>query len=346
MDKKILVTGGCGYIGSHTLISLSMAGYIPIVLDNLSNSSLEALKQVENILGERIKFYNVDILDKLSLKKIFSENDFEAVVHFAGLKSVSDSFKRPISYYKNNVSGTIALLEIMEKSNIKNLVFSSSATVYCKSVNSPIKENSRLCPTNPYGNTKLTIEKICRDLTNSSSEKPWNIFSLRYFNPVGSHESGLIGEDPSGIPNNLMPYISQVAVGELDILSIFGNDYPTSDGTGVRDFIHVTDLAEGHVSALNWIMKEEKSKSICREINLGTGRGTSVLELVNLFEKETGIKIPYKFAPRRNGDNASSYADPSLAKSLLNWEAKKSIENMIEDTWRWQSKNPKGYKKS
>ena len=292
MDKKILVTGGCGYIGSHTLISLSMAGYIPVVLDNLSNSSLEALKQVEKILGERIKFYNVDILDKLSLKKIFTENDFEAVIHFAGLKSVSDSFKSPISYYRNNVSGTINLLEIMEKSNIKNLVFSSSATVYCKSVNSPIKENSRLFPSNPYGNTKLTIEKICRDLTNSFSEKPWNIFSLRYFNPVGSHESGLIGEDPSGTPNNLMPYISQVAVGELDVLSIFGNDYPTIDGTGVRDFIHVTDLAEGHVSALKRMIEDEKSKSICREINLGTGNGTSVLELVNLFEKETGIKIP------------------------------------------------------
>ena len=241
------------------------------------------------------------------------------------------------------------LLEIMNELNIKNFVFSSSATVYCSSVNSPIKENSILNPNNPYGNSKLMVEKICRDLADNSinsGETPWKISLLRYFNPIGSHESGLIGEDPLGKPNNLMPVISQVAVGKLDILSIYGNDYPTKDGTGIRDYIHVIDLAEGHVSALNWMLENKSTDSMCSEINLGTGLGTSVLELVNLFEKETGRKIPYIFAPRRLGDVASAFADPSLAKSLLNWEAKKSIENMITDTWNWQNKNPKGYRKS
>ena len=265
MSKQILVTGGCGYIGSHTLISLVKAGFTPVVLDNLSNSSPEALKQVEKILEKEISFYEGNILDKNFLKKIFYENNFEAVIHFAGLKSVSESCSNPLSYYKNNVYGAIVLLEIMNELDVKNFVFSSSATVYCSSVNSPIKEDSKLNPYNPYGNSKLMIEKICNDLSDNSLNSkgtPWKISLLRYFNPIGSHESGLIGEDPLGEPNNLMPYISQVAVGKLEKLSIFGSDYRTRDGTGVRDYIHVTDLAEGHVSALNWLLLDKSSQSV------------------------------------------------------------------------------------
>lgn len=343
---NILLTGGAGFIGVHTLISLIDNGFNPIVLDNLSNSTVSGIKRVEEIKSRSIKFYKGDIRDSSILKEIFSTNEIKGVIHFAGLKAVGESCEDPYLYYDNNVIGTLILIKEMENAGITNLVFSSSATVYGDPLTLPIKEDAQLFPSNPYGQTKLMVEKICFDISNrnyTQYEKKWSIALLRYFNPIGAHESGLIGEDPKDIPNNLMPYISQVASGKLKYLSIYGDDYKTRDGTGVRDYIHIMDLAEGHVAALNWIIRHKDNKPICKAINLGTGKGTSVLELVNLFEKETGISIDHKIKPRRSGDIAECYADPTLAKELLNWESKKTINDMVSDTWKWQRMNPNGY---
>lgn len=340
MKNKILVTGGAGYIGSHTCIALHQAGYDIVIYDNLSNSSREAVNRVSNIIGEPIEFVEGDIRDIESLRKVFAEHQFFGVIHFAGLKAVGESVAKPLMYYNNNVSGTITLLEVMAEYKVKNLVFSSSATVYGDPEILPIDESSKRSCTNPYGQSKLAVEYILEDL--AVSDNDWNLITLRYFNPVGAHPSGQIGEDPNDIPNNLMPYISQVAVGKLKELSIFGNDYPTVDGTGVRDFIHVTDLAAGHVDALNYLKNQSSSVGFV-PINLGTGKGSSVLELVNAFTKVSGQDIPYQFVDRRAGDIASCYASADKAQSLLGWQAKLSINEMCQDTWRWQSMNPNGY---
>ncbi|MCG3872409.1 UDP-glucose 4-epimerase GalE [Psychrobacter sp. Ps7] len=340
MKNKILVTGGAGYIGSHTCIALHEAGYEIVVYDNLSNSSREAINRVSILIGQPIEFIEGDIRDAESLKQVFSAHQFFGVIHFAGLKAVGESVAKPLMYYNNNVSGTITLLEIMAKFNVKSLVFSSSATVYGDPESLPIDENSPRSCTNPYGQSKLTVEHILEDL--AVSDDSWNLIPLRYFNPVGAHLSGQIGEDPNDIPNNLMPYISQVAVGKLEKLSIFGKDYPTLDGTGVRDFIHVTDLAQGHVAALNYLERQVAPVGFL-PINLGSGKGSSVLELVTAFENVTGQKIPYQFAERRAGDIASCYASADKAKNLLEWQAKLSITKMCQDSWRWQSMNPNGY---
>ena len=345
MKNKILVTGGAGYIGSHTCIALHQAGYDVVVYDNLSNSSIEAINRASKLAGQPIEFIEGDIRDAKLLKQVFAENDFFGVIHFAGLKAVGESVAKPLLYYNNNVSGTIILLEVMAEANVKNLVFSSSATVYGDPEVLPIDETSLRSCTNPYGQSKLTVEHILQDL--AATNDSWNLIPLRYFNPVGAHPSGQIGEDPNDIPNNLMPYISQVAVGKLEKLSIFGNDYPTVDGTGVRDFIHVTDLAQGHVAALNYLQQQvslsQTSSVGFLPINLGTGKGTSVLELVTAFSEVSGQDIPYQFAARRAGDIASCYASADKAKDLLGWEAKLSITEMCQDTWRWQSMNPDGY---
>lgn len=340
MGKKILVTGGVGYIGSHTCIELIEAGYEPIVYDNLCNSNIEALKRVEKIVGQPIELIVGDILDTAHLSDVFSKHDFYSVIHFAGLKAVGESVSQPLHYYKNNVVGTLNLLEVMSEFNVKNIVFSSSATVYGDPESLPLVETAKRSCTNPYGQSKLTIEYMLEDL--AVSDNNWKIISLRYFNPVGAHSSGLIGEDPNGIPNNLMPYISQVAVGKLSELQIFGNDYNTVDGTGVRDFIHVVDLAKGHVSALNYFNKHQGGFV---PINLGTGNGTSVLELVNAFIETSGKSVAYKFAPRRAGDIASCYASSEKANELLDWKANLTIDDMCHDTWHWQSGNPQGYNK-
>ena len=345
MKNKILVTGGAGYIGSHTCIALHQAGYDVVVYDNLSNSSIEAINRASKLAGQPIEFIEGDIRDAKLLKQVFAENDFFGVIHFAGLKAVGESVAKPLLYYNNNVSGTIILLEVMAEANVKNLVFSSSATVYGDPEVLPIDETSPRSCTNPYGQSKLTVEHILQDL--AATNDGWNLIPLRYFNPVGAHPSGQIGEDPNDIPNNLMPYISQVAVGKLEKLSIFGNDYPTVDGTGVRDFIHVTDLAQGHVAALNYLQQQvslsQTSSVGFLPINLGTGKGTSVLELVKAFSTVSGQDIPFQFAERRAGDIASCYASADKAKQLLGWEASLSITDMCQDTWRWQSMNPNGY---
>tara|TARA_R110002126_G_scaffold15769_1_gene64253 strand:+ start:156 stop:1187 length:1032 start_codon:yes stop_codon:yes gene_type:complete len=340
MKNKILVTGGAGYIGTHTCIALHQAGYDVVVYDNLSNSSREAVNRVSSLIGQPIEFIEGDIRDAESLKQVFSSHHFFGVIHFAGLKAVGESVAKPLMYYNNNVSGTITLLEVMAEYKVKNLVFSSSATVYGDPETLPIDESSKRSCTNPYGQSKLTVEHILEDLAVSNTS--WNLIPLRYFNPVGAHSSGQIGEDPNDIPNNLMPYISQVAVGKLAKLNIFGNDYPTVDGTGVRDFIHVTDLAQGHVAALNYL-KDQSSSVGFLPINLGTGKGTSVLELVAAFSKVSEQDIPYQFADRRAGDIASCYASADKAKDLLKWQAELSIAEMCQDTWRWQSMNPNGY---
>ena len=345
MKNKILVTGGAGYIGSHTCIALHQAGYDIVVYDNLSNSSREAINRVSTLIGQPIEFIEGDIRDTELLKQVFTEHQFFGVIHFAGLKAVGESVAKPLLYYNNNVSGTITLLEAMAEANVKNLVFSSSATVYGDPEVLPIDEKSPRSCTNPYGQSKLTVEHILEGL--AATNEGWNLIPLRYFNPVGAHPSGQIGEDPNDIPNNLMPYISQVAVGKLKKLSIFGNDYPTIDGTGVRDFIHVTDLAQGHAAALNYLQQQvslsQTSSVGFLPINLGTGKGTSVLELVTAFSKVSGQDIPYQFSARRAGDIASCYASADKAKDLLGWEAKLSITEMCQDTWRWQSMNPNGY---
>ncbi len=341
MKNKILVTGGAGYIGTHTCIALHQAGYDIVIYDNLSNSSRESVNRVSNIIDAPIDFIEGDIRDAKLLREVFEAHQFFGVIHFAGLKAVGESVAKPLVYYNNNVSGTINLLEVMAEYKVKNLVFSSSATVYGDPEVLPIDENSPRSCTNPYGQSKLTVEHILEDL--AVSDNDWNLITLRYFNPVGAHPSGQIGEDPNDIPNNLMPYVSQVAVGKLAKLNIFGNDYPTVDGTGVRDFIHVTDLAAGHVAALDYLQQQTSSIGFL-PINLGTGKGSSVLELVTAFTKVSGQDIPYQFAARRAGDIASCYASADKAQSLLGWQAKLSIADMCEDTWRWQSINPNGYK--
>jgi UDP-glucose 4-epimerase len=334
---KILVTGGAGYIGSHTCVELLQTGYEVIVVDNLTNSKEESLKRVQELAGKKLEFHKVDLLDKEALNAVFDKSSIDAVIHFAGLKAVGESVMIPLRYYHNNVTGTLILCEVMETHNVKNLVFSSSATVYGDPHTVPIKEDFPLSPTNPYGRAKLMIEEILRDL--HSADEAWNIALLRYFNPVGAHPSGRIGEDPHGIPNNLLPYIAQVAVGKLPELSVFGNDYPTHDGTGIRDYLHVVDLAIGHINAL---LKLVSNPGVAT-YNLGTGRGYSVLEMVSAFEKASGKKIPYKIVGRRLGDIASCYADPSEAKRELGWSARRGIDEMCADAWHWQSNNPHGY---
>ena len=335
---SILVTGGAGYIGSHTVVELVNAGFGVVVVDNLCNSSSESLKRVEEITGKSVTFYEADVNDRDALRKIFENEDIESCIHFAGLKAVGESVEKPWEYYNNNVSGTLVLLDVMMEFNVKNIVFSSSAAVYGTPAQIPITEN---CPkgeiTNPYGQTKSMVEQILTDIQKSDSE--WNVILLRYFNPIGAHKSGRIGENPNGIPNNLMPYITQVAVGRLEKLGVFGNDYPTHDGTGVRDYIHVVDLAEGHVKAIQKISENPGLKIY----NLGTGKGYSVLDLVKNFEKASGVQIPYEIKPRRAGDIAECYADPSKAAKELGWTAKNDILDMCEDSWRWQSNNPNGY---
>lgn len=338
-SKKILVTGGAGYIGSHTLIELIAAGFTPVVYDNLSNSSPASLARVQQIVGQSIEFIEGDILDTQLLAKTFAAHDFTAVIHFAGLKAVGESVAKPLWYYQNNVAGTLNLLDAMTNAQVKNLIFSSSATVYGDPEALPIVESSPRSATNPYGQSKLMIEHMLEDL--AKSDNHWQLISLRYFNPIGAHHTGTIGENPNGIPNNLMPYVSQVAVGKLPQLSVFGNDYDTVDGTGVRDYIHVVDLAKGHVAALQYL--EHQTQLGFEPINLGTGKGTSVLELVNAFIKTTGQPVPYSIAPRRPGDIASCYASSDKAKHLLGWQAEFDIERMCADTWRWQSQNPNGY---
>ena len=337
MTEKILVTGGAGYIGSHTTLLLLEAGYDVVVVDNLSNSSLESLRRVEKITGKSVVFHKVDIRDKSRLESLFAENEFQGVIHFAGLKAVGESTQIPLDYYEQNVFGSINLLQVMRKYHCYNIVFSSSATVYGDPASVPITEDFPTSTTNPYGSSKLFIEEILRDL--SRSDEQWHIVLLRYFNPVGAHKSGLIGEDPAGIPNNLMPYITQVAVGKREKLSVFGDDYPTRDGTGVRDYIHVMDLSDAHVKAL------EKIKSLAgvSTFNLGTEKGYSVLEMVKAFEKGSGNPVPYQITARRPGDIAECWADAALARKRLGWKATRGLEQMVEDSWRWQSNNPEGY---
>jgi UDP-glucose 4-epimerase len=337
---SILITGCAGYIGSHTCLELLDAGFDVVALDNFSNSKMESLIRVEKLTGQSLVFKQGDVRDRAFLRDLFSKHNITAVIHFAGHKAVSESVREPLAYYDNNVSGSIALAEIMSEFGIKRLVFSSSATVYDAQNNIQIREDCLLRPINPYGRSKLMIEQVYQDL--AASDTQWKIAILRYFNPIGAHESGMIGEDPNGIPNNLMPYISQVAVGRLPELSVFGSDYPTIDGTGVRDYIHVVDLALGHLAALQAL--ENCSGLIT--VNLGTGKGCSVLELIRAFESATGRVIPYRIVERRPGDLATCYADPSLAESLLGWRAKFDISVMCQDAWRWQSKNPQGYKKA
>jgi UDP-glucose 4-epimerase len=334
---KILVTGGAGYIGSHACIELLQAGYDVVVVDNLSNSKEEALKRVIKITGKALKFYNVSLLDRNALDEIFKMENIDAVMHFAGLKAVGESVAIPLRYYHNNITGTLILCEIMKKHEVYNLVFSSSATVYGDPSRVPITEDMPLSATNPYGRTKLMIEEILRDLY--KSDNSWNIAILRYFNPVGAHKSGLIGEDPNGIPNNLVPYIAQVAVGKLDKVKVFGNDYPTKDGTGVRDYIHITDLVLGHIKALEKLMTNPGVVTY----NLGTGQGYSVLEMIKAFGKASGKEIKYELVARRPGDIASCYSDPSKAKNELGWVAEKGLDEMCQDSWRWQKNNPNGY---
>jgi len=334
----VLVTGGAGYIGSHTCVELSEAGYDFVVYDNLSNSSQEALKRVEKIIGKKVPFVYGDIRDKKTLRELFSRYSIDSVIHFAGLKAVGESVQKPLQYYDNNVYGSIALLEVMNENGCKKIIFSSSATVYGDPKTTPIKENFPLSATNPYGRSKLFIEEILRDVY--ISDDTYKIIILRYFNPVGAHKSGLIGEDPNGEPNNLMPYIAQVAVGKREYLRVFGDDYDTLDGTGVRDYIHVVDLAKGHVKALEKISKINDVLTV----NLGTGKGYSVLDMLKAFEKASGKKVPYKIVSRRPGDIAKCYADPSYAKEVFGWEAQQGIEEMCRDTWRWQQQNPNGYK--
>ncbi len=335
---KILVTGGAGYIGSHTCVELLNNGYDVVVVDNLCNSSRESLRRVKTITGKTVSFYESNILDEQALVTIFSEHTIDAVIHFAGLKAVGESVAMPLEYYQNNLNGTLVLLKVMRDFEVKNFVFSSSATVYGNPHSVPIKEEFPLSATNPYGRSKLIIEEICGDLY--VSDNSWNIALLRYFNPVGAHESGLIGEDPNGIPNNLVPYISQVAIGKLEKLSVFGNDYDTPDGTGVRDYIHVVDLARGHIKALQKLNTQPGIVIY----NLGTGQGYSVLEMIRAFEEASGCKVPYQIMPRRSGDIAQCYADPAYAEQEIGWKAEHGLADMTRDTWRWQTMNPQGYK--
>ncbi|RSI07721.1 UDP-glucose 4-epimerase GalE [Streptococcus sanguinis] len=335
--KKILVTGGTGYIGSHTVVELVAAGYGAIVVDNFSNSSPEVLERLETITGVNIPFYKGSISDKDMMNQIFEDNHIDAVIHLASYRSVEESVREPLKYYENNVSAGIALLEVMKEQEVDNIIFSSSATVYGMNNISPLTEDLSISATNPYGYTKLMMEQILTDHALAHSD--WSVTNLRYFNPIGAHESGLIGEAPNGIPNNLMPYITQVAVGKLQELSVFGNDYDTHDGTGVRDYIHVVDLAKGHVLAL----KHNLENKGVAAFNLGTGIGYSVLDMVKAFENVNDVKIPYTIKDRRSGDVATCYADASKANDILDWKAEKTLQDMMRDSWRWQSSNPNGY---
>lgn len=335
-DMAILVTGGAGFIGSHTCVELLENGYEIVIVDNFVNSKPESLNRIRKITGKDFKFYEADLLDKNAMEKIFAENKIDAVIHFAGLKAVGESVAQPLRYYHNNITGTLVLCQVMHDAGVKKIVFSSSATVYGSPKSVPIREDFPLHTTNPYGSTKLMIEDIMRDLY--VADKEWSIALLRYFNPIGAHKSGLIGEDPNGIPNNLMPYIAQVAAGKLEILSVFGNDYNTKDGTGVRDYIHVVDLAKGHIKAVEKVLKDTGVDAY----NLGTGTGYSVLEMVNAFEKVNNVKVNHKIAPRRPGDIAECYADPKKSKEILGWQAEFGIEEMCRDSWNFVKQNPNG----
>lgn len=341
--SSILVTGGTGYIGSHAIVTLLAAGYAPIIADNLSNSRISVLKRIAEITGKEPPFYKIDMRDRSALDKVFQKHKISAVIHFAGLKAVGESVACPINYYENNIGGSLSLFSVMADRGVKNIIFSSSASVYGEPSAVPIKEETVTAPTNPYARSKLIIEQILRDIYVADSA--WRMILLRYFNPVGAHASGLMGEDPQGIPNNLMPYITQVAVGRRKRINVFGNDYPTTDGTGVRDYIHVVDLAEGHVAALKKIEKAGwgmvKQKPLI--INLGTGRGYTVMEMIQTFAEVSGKKIPHRITKRRLGDIAICYADTTLARKLLGWKAKRDLLDMCADAWRWQSKNPQGY---
>jgi len=334
---KILVTGGAGYIGSHTCVLLIEAGYEVVIFDNFSNASKESIRRVEKIVQKNVPYVEGDIRSHKDLAKVFEAHHIDAVIHFAGLKAVGESVEKPLAYYDNNVSGTIVLCEVMQRYGCKSIVFSSSATVYGDPHTTPIKEDFSLSATNPYGRSKLFIEEMLRDLYVSDNE--WKVVLLRYFNPVGAHHSGSIGEDPTGIPNNLMPFIAQTAVGKRDKLSVFGDDYDTHDGTGVRDYIHVVDLAQGHLNAIEKLQDFDEVMTI----NLGTGKGYSVLDVVKAFEQASGKQVPYTIEPRRAGDIAKCFSDPSYAKEILDWKAEKDLMQMCEDSWRWQSQNPKGY---
>jgi len=343
---NILVTGGAGYIGSHTIIELLAAGHTMTAIDNLANSSAESLRRVEEITGKAVPFVNCDIRDREGLERVFAAERFDCCIHFAGLKAVGESVVKPWEYYENNVAGTLVLVDVMRKNGCKNIIFSSSATVYGNPAEIPITENCpKGRPTNPYGMTKSMLEDILSDLAyadvKTNDPNPWNVVLLRYFNPIGAHPSGRIGEDPNGIPNNLMPYITQVAAGKLEKLHVFGNDYPTPDGTGIRDYIHVVDLARGHVKALQAIER----KCGVAVYNLGTGKGYSVLDIVHAFEQANGLKIPYVIDPRRPGDIAENYSDPAKAEKELGWKAEFGIEEMCRDSWNWQKNNPNGYGK-
>lgn len=334
---KILLTGGAGFIGSHTCIELIKAGYEAVIADDLSNSKPAVLERLKELTGKDIPFYNIDVADKEKVDRMFAKESFDAVIHFAGFKAVGESVAKPLMYYRNNLDTTLTLLETMAKYNVSNFVFSSSATVYGVPERVPLVEGMKTGCTNPYGWTKLMIEQILTDA--AAADKNLSVVLLRYFNPIGAHPSGRIGEDPTGIPNNLLPYITQVAIGKLPQLGVFGNDYPTHDGTGVRDYIHVVDLAKGHVKAIEYAGKNKGTEIF----NLGTGIGYSVLDIVKAFEKANDIKIPYVIKPRRDGDIAECYADPTKARDVLGWQAEETLENMCKDSWRWQSNNPKGY---
>jgi len=336
---KILVTGGAGYIGSHTCVELMQAGHDVAIFDNLCNSHAAVIGRIARIAGRTPDFLNGDVRDRDSLRDAFARHRFDAVIHFAGLKAVGESVEKPIEYYDNNVQGTLVLCRAMVEAGVGTLVFSSSATVYGNAASVPIREDAPLGPTNPYGHSKLMVERILQDLA-ASDPSTWRIALLRYFNPVGAHPSGLIGEDPQGIPNNLMPNIAQVAVGVREKIRVFGSDYPTRDGTGVRDYIHVVDLARGHLAALETMQREQRGMTV----NLGTGRGVSVLEAVSAFERASGRAVPFERVARRAGDVAECYADPSLAEKMLGWKARLTLDDMCQDTWRWQSMNPRGYR--
>ena len=346
-NQTVLVTGGAGYIGSHACVELLQAGFKVVVVDNLSNSKPESLLRVQQITGKTLTFYQADIRDKAALTEIFAKEAPTTVIHFAGLKAVGESCQQPLLYYNNNVYGTLVLTEVMSEANVKQLVFSSSATVYGESSSPQYVENFPLGAINPYGRSKAMIEDILRDLSAADlinkSEHPWKIALLRYFNPIGAHESGLIGEDPNGIPNNLMPYVAQVAIGKLAQLSVFGDDYPTPDGTGIRDYIHVVDLVKGHIKAIAALNGEQFAAGGCKAYNLGAGKGYSVLEIIHAFERVTGKTINYKISPRRAGDLAECFANPNLALQELDWKVEKSLDDMVADTWNWQTKNPQGY---
>jgi len=339
----ILVTGGAGFIGSHTCVALLQAGETVVVLDNFSNSSPEALRRAEQLAGRPLYLQQGDLRDKPLLDAMLRQHSVESVIHFAGLKAVGESVEKPLLYYRNNVEGSLNLLAAMDEAGIRNLIFSSSATVYGDPHHVPIKEEADIRPTNPYGHTKAMIERILMDLA-GQSRHVWRVGLLRYFNPVGAHPSGQIGEDPNDIPNNLLPYISKVAAGSLKELAVFGSDYPTVDGSGVRDYIHVMDLAEGHLAALKWLRKQTPTESVCEVFNLGTGKGYSVLEVLRTFEQASGRNVPYKVVGRRLGDIATCYADASKAEKILGWKATRTLDAMMQDAWNWQKNNPQGYR--